>query len=53
MTFGSFIGRVQYRRTGAQPVNMSLTAYDNVITPEEGPDGSSASKCSFCSLLGG
>lgn len=23
---------------GHQPVNMSLSAYDNVITPEQGPD---------------
>jgi hypothetical protein len=23
---------------GSQPVNMSLSAYDNVITPEQGPD---------------
>lgn len=36
LPFGGGVGRVF--NIGAQPVNMSLSAYDNVITPEEGPD---------------
>ena len=36
LPFGGGVGRVF--NVGAQPVNMSLSAYDNVITPEGGPD---------------
>jgi hypothetical protein len=36
LPLGGGVGRVF--NIGAQPVNMSLQAYDNVITPEGGPD---------------
>ena len=36
LPFGGGVGRVF--KIGAQPVNMSLSAYDNVLTIEDGPD---------------
>jgi len=36
LPFGGGMGRVF--KVGDQPVNMSLSAYDNVITPDGGPD---------------
>jgi hypothetical protein len=36
LPLGGGVGRVF--NIGAQPVNMSVQAYDNVITPEQGPD---------------
>jgi hypothetical protein len=36
LPFGGGVGRVF--KVGAQPVNMSLSAYDNVLTIEDGPD---------------
>jgi len=36
LPFGGGVGRVF--KIGSQPVNMSLTAYDNVITPDFGAD---------------
>lgn len=36
LPLGGGVGRVF--KLGSQPVNMSLQAYDNVITPDGGPD---------------